>query len=397
MLKSTGQPIDPGSNLLEKGLLWSATAAASCSLLSISAVQSFWAVAAILGIILLLIKSRRLAVPGFFWPLLVYAGWSLLAAAASTNPAVSLPASRKLLIFLIVPIVPAAFSRGSNLKFAVGAIYASGLIASIYALAYFFLKARKAAEPVRIRGFMGHYMTQGGVLALFLAFALALLIFSRGKPRWAWAAVLVPAGAALMFTLARNAWLGAGAAVALILAIWKPKALLLVPIAAGLLYAIGPAAVKLRVRSIFDTHDNSSIARLEYARAGLKIIGERPVFGTGPNTVHVVFQDPKYGLSDYARPNVHLHNNLLQIAAERGLPALLAWLAFLGWAVLALFNKFKQGGPEVKALAAAGLAAVTALVVAGFFEYNFGDAEVAMFFFLIITLPFAGDKAGGRA
>ena len=44
----------------------------------------------------------------------------------------------------------------------------------------------------------------------------------------------------------------------------------------------------------------------------------------------------------------------------------------------------------------AGLAAVAVLVTAGFFEYNFGDSEVALFFLLIITLPFAGRQEGER-
>ncbi len=386
----------PGETLIDKGILWTAAAAALFSLISITAIQALWAIAALFWFDLLAEKKRRFEAPGFFWPLLVYVGWSLLAAAASTNPAVSLAASRKMLIFLIVPIIPAAFPSLRSLKFPIWAIFGSGLAASIYGLAYFYFKARTAVEPVRIRGFMGHYMTQAGLLGLFLALALAMAVFGRGKPRLLWAAVLVPAGAALMMTLTRNAWIGVGAAFLVILALWKPKALILAPVLAGLLYLAGPAAVKSRIRSIFDRNDNSNIARVEYARAGLKIIGERPIFGTGPNTVHVVFQDPRYGLGDYARRNVHLHNNFLQIAAERGIPALLAWLAFLGWAAISLLHRFKAETGEPRALAAAGLAALAALVAAGFFEYNFGDSEVALFFFLIITLPFAAKRDGAR-
>ena len=397
MMTSSRSSAVPGATLIDKSILLTAAAAALCSLISISALQALWAIAALFWFDLLAEKKRRFEAPGFFWPLLVYVGWSLLAAAASTNPAVSLTASRKMLIFLIVPVIPAAFPSLRSLKFPIWAIFGSGLAASIYALAYFYFKARTAVEPVRIRGFMGHYMTQAGLLGLFLAFAVGLAVFGRGKPRLIWAAVVVPAGAALMMTLTRNAWLGVGAAIVLILALWKPKALVLAPIFAGLLYLAGPAAVKSRLRSVFDGRDPSNVARLEYARAGLKIISERPLFGTGPNTVHVVFQDPKYGLGDYARRNVHLHNNFLQIAAERGLPALAAWLAFLGWAFLSLLRRFKTAAMEIRPLAAAGLAAVAALVTAGFFEYNFGDSEVAMFFLLIITLPFAAGEAGERA
>jgi O-antigen ligase len=376
--------------LAAQGLLYSASAAAFCSLLSISAVQGFWAVALLFWIELLALKQRRFQAPAFFWPLLIYTGWSLLAAAASTDPAVSLAASRKMLIFLVVPIILAAFPNRRSLGFPVWALYGSGLIASLYALGYYFLKARGAAEPVRIRGFMGHYMTQAGLLGLFLALALAWAVFGQGRPRLLWAAVLLPAGAALMATLTRNAWIGVGTGLAVVLALWKPKALLLVPLLAGLLYAAGPASVKSRVRSIFDPRDNSNIARLEYARAGLKIVGERPIFGTGPNTVHVIFQDPKYGLGDYARGNVHLHNNFLQIAAERGIPALLAWLAFLGAAAVSLLRRFRKESGTIRILAAGGLAALAALVTAGFFEYNFGDSEVALLLLLLISLPFAG-------
>jgi len=40
-------------------------------------------------------------------------------------------------------------------------------------------------------------------------------------------------------------------------------------------------------------------------------------------------------------------------------------------------------------LAAAGLAAVAAMLAAGMFEYNFGDSEFLMLFLVLITLPFA--------
>ncbi len=63
---------------------------------------------------------------------------------------------------------------------------------------------------------------------------------------------------------------------------------------------------------------------------------------------------------------------------------------------ISLLHRFKGETGELKALAAAGLAALAALVTAGFFEYNFGDSEVALFFLLIITLPFAGKWDGAR-
>lgn len=372
---------------LETALLVLAASAPLFSLISISLLQGFWSLALIVWTVLLFQKKRAFAVPGFFWPILAYSAWTLVSSAASIDPGQSFKDSRELLGFLVIPIVLAAFPRRRDLRFPAGAIFASGAAAAAWAIFYFFTRAYPGQ---RIEGFMGHYMTQAGLLGLFIAFGLAMIVFGRGKTRLAWAAVLAPAGAALIMTLTRNAWLGVAAAGCLILALWKPKALLIAPLAAGLLFLAGPPAVKSRVLSIFDRQDPSNIARLEYARVGLKIIGEKPIFGTGPDTVDRVFQDPRYGLSDYARGNVHLHNNILQIAAERGLPALAAWLVFLGWAFLSLFRRFKTGGAAIRPLAAGGLAALAALVTAGFFEYNFGDSEVALFAFLLMALPFAG-------
>ena len=157
--------------------------------------------------------------------------------------------------------------------------------------------------------------------------------------------------------------------------------------------------MKKRALSIFRLDSYGNALRFEYMGAGLKIIRDFPLHGTGPDTVDMVFQDPKYGLSSEARRNVHLHNNIIQIAAERGIPALLAWLAFVGWAGASLAGLLKTRDPSVLPYAAAGTAALLAFFAAGLFEYNFGDSEVIVLLLYLITLPFAvraGAKRPGR-
>jgi len=371
---------------LAVALLASVSAALLFALVSISLTQAFWALALLAFLILLARRERRFSVPFFFWPLLAYAGWSLLATAASIDLRSSMKDAPELLIILLVPVVVAAIRRASDLRYPLAALFASGLAASLWAGVQF-LGRTKADQ--RIEGFMTHYMTQAGLLGLFIVFALAQALFGRGRARLAWAAALLPSGAALVMTLTRNAWLGAAAAAVLLLALWKPKALLLAPVLAGLLYLAAPGTVKSRLLSIFDRTDPSNLARIEYAGMGLKVIGQKPLFGVGPDTVDELFDEPAYGLSDYARRSVHLHNNALQIAAERGLPALAAWLAFLVYAAIHLAKRFRAGGPAARPLAAAGLGALALLFVAGFFEYSFGDSEIAMLLLFMLALPFA--------
>ena len=93
--------------------------------------------------------------------------------------------------------------------------------------------------------------------------------------------------------------------------------------------------------------------------------------------------------------NPHLHNVPLQIAAERGLPALAVWIWFVVLAVRGLLQKLKAGSD--RALAAGGLAAIIAMLAAGMFEYNFGDSEFLMLLLVLITLPYAADRASSQA
>src|SRR5262249_12056216 len=85
--------------------------------------------------------------------------------------------------------------------------------------------------------------------------------------------------------------------------------------------------------------------------------------------------------------NPHLHNVPLQIAAERGLPALAVWIAFVVALTAGVFRLFRTSADRT--LPAAALAAIGAMLAAGIFEYNFGDSEFLMLFLVIVTLPFA--------
>jgi O-antigen ligase len=194
---------------------------------------------------------------------------------------------------------------------------------------------------------------------------------------------------ALVLTLTRSAWIGLAFAAAVVLAFYKPKTLIFIPIAISFFFLLSPQHVKRRALSIFSKRHYSNAQRIEYFHAGIQIIKEKPIFGTGPCTVHMVFQNPKYGLSEVAKRNVHLHSNIIQIGAERGIPALLAWLTFIGWAALSLLKLLCDKDPILRPMTVGALAALTGLFVAGFFEYNFGDSEITVLFLYLITIPFA--------
>ncbi len=356
------------------------------SMLSITVSQVFLFIALIGWMILLIKKKQRPQFPLFFWALIAYSFFSLFACAMSDNPSVSFKNSRELLLFLIVPITFSGFQKVRDMRFAHFALLASALLSIIFS---FFYSLFVAPPGERVAGFMGHYMTQAGLLMLFSAFSLSHFLFLRGKIRILWGIAFCLTSMALLLTLTRNAWIGLIIIASTLLLLYKPKALIVIPVLAAVTFAISPQHIKRRALSTFSLKTYSNAQRIEYLKAGIKIIKDYPVFGTGPNTVDVVFQRPKYQLSEEARQNVHLHNNCIQIGAERGIPTLIVWGFFMVCSFFSLTKLLKNKDPLLFPLTAAALASLLALTVAGLFEYNFGDSEVMTLFLYLITIPFA--------
>lgn len=376
-------------SFISLALPWTLAGSLLFAFISISLTQIFLAAALISWAYLLIKGNKTFSVPGFFWPLLVYAALSLLASFFSVNPEISLKDSRELLLFLIVPITAAALTENKAARKTTLAILVSGLASCLYSI-FIFLFEAQAGE--RVAGFMGHYMTQAGLLVMLSALTLGMLFFGRNGLKWLWALGTVLAGFCLILTMTRSAWIGFGVVATIMLLLYKPKTLAVIPVAAALVFLLSPSPIKRRALSIFSLKGYSNQQRVQYFHAGLKIIAEHPWLGTGPDTVDMVFQNPKYGLPEQARRNVHLHNNFTQIAAERGIPTLAAWLAFLTWTFISLvrmLGQFRIREPSLYPHAAGGLAALVSLVISGLFEYNFADSEITMLFLYMITAPFA--------
>jgi O-antigen ligase len=120
------------------------------------------------------------------------------------------------------------------------------------------------------------------------------------------------------------------------------------------------------------------------------MVEARPLTGVGPDMVSRVYEEYRDPLA--VEPmNPHLHNVPIQIAAERGLPALGIWLWFIVTLVARLLATMRTTRHPF--LAATALAAIASMLAAGLFEYNFGDSEFLMLFLVLITLPFAADRA----
>jgi O-antigen ligase len=331
----------------------------------------------------LIVRHERPEAPPWFWPLLAYVGISVVATAFSLDRWQSLGAAKQMLLYLIVP---ATFSIGTGRRahtlwmviITVGAVSAVVGVVEYGVLNYDSLGQRP-------RGTLGHYMTYSGLLMLVVCSVAARLLYERRD--WVWPALVMPALlVALALTFTRSAWVGACVGVGLLLLLRDLRLFGILPVVAALFIALSPTAVTDRAYSMFNLKDPTNRDRLAMFQAGAAIVKRYPLTGVGPNVVHEIY--PTYRQStavDQTPP--HLHNVPLQIAAERGLPALGIWLWFVCSAAFGLWRLFRTGSSRY--LAAAGLGALAAMLAAGFFEYNFGDSEFLVTFLLLLTLPWA--------
>jgi O-antigen ligase len=173
----------------------------------------------------------------------------------------------------------------------------------------------------------------------------------------------------------------------------RPRGLLLIPPVLAIVFLLMPRGIQDRMRSIGDLSDPTSRDRIAMARAGLHMVADHPLFAVGPDMVQRLY--PLYREPDAVRLHVpHLHNNAIQIAASNGLPAAAAYLCLVGLFFVRAVKLLKnETRPDRAALLSGALLAVSALTVAGLFEYNFGDTEVEMATLLVMAIPFSGALA----
>jgi O-antigen ligase len=373
------------STRLEQAGAIALTAAAGAIQFSIAIGQILIAVAAACWLGMLVKRREWPSAPRLFWPLAIYGVLTLVSAVFSPQPRVSLIDCKQLVLFALVPMTYGLITN-KRAQTLVTVILSFGAVSAAYGIMVQYAWLHYDNLGRRPQGTLGHYMTYSGLLMLVIGLALARALF--GKRDRTWAALVLPALlVAISLTLTRNAWVGVSAAAALLFILKDFRLLALLPVMAGIFLMLAPATVTARFKSIIDPSDPSNRDRLAMAREGRHMIRAHPFVGVGPNMVQPLYQEYR---DPEAAVNPHLHNVPLQIAAERGLPALAAWLAFIALLAVNLVASFYRS--EQPYFAAAALAGVVSMLAAGMFEYNFGDSEFLILFLILITLPFAAAR-----
>jgi putative inorganic carbon (hco3(-)) transporter len=349
---------------------------------SIAAAHILLALATALWLGVLLRNRERIEVPGMFWPLAAYAAATLVASVFSVDPAISLVDSKQLVLLVIVPLAYRLF-RGNRALLAVDVIITVGAISAAFGIIQYLILSYDNLGR-RPQGMLGLYMTYSGLLMLVTCAAVARIMFAQHHRGWA-AAVLPALVFALAFSFTRSAWVGACVGVGILFLLRDFRLIALLPIALGVFLVLAPTNLSARLYSTFSLTDPSNVDRVAMVKSGWRMVQKDPLTGVGPDMVIQVYPTirDKTAINQLAP---HLHNVPLQIAAERGIPALLVWMWFIATLIRDFFRQRRASFPS---LSNGGLAVIGAMLAAGLFEYNFGDSEFLMLFLVLVTLPYA--------
>jgi putative inorganic carbon (HCO3(-)) transporter len=315
---------------------------------------------------------------------------SILSCAFSTLPSRSFIQIKGFGTFLLVVFVAALLDDEDDVRLFVDAWRTTALYLVLRGLVEWLAGADNL--DARVSGGLSVYMTYAGLLLVFVP-----LLGSRGLSggrrisRVADAIVAAAGVFAIALTLTRSAYLGLAIGLLVVLLAARPRLALVAPFGIALFVVIMPLAVRDRLMSATNPRDVTMNDRVAMWKAGAAMIRERPLFGVGPGRVKALY--PVYRVSGWVEPRPgHLHNNVVMIAAETGIPSLLAYLWFVGAFFAAALRQVRASarGEPLRGVTLGAIGAMVSIFAAGMFEYNFGDVEVLMATLVVATLPFAG-------
>ena len=335
---------------------------------------------------------------GFEWPLLVFVIVALISTALSELPLTSFRNLRHLLTILGAYTVAFSLRRQPQWRQPLlWTFIGVATLASIWGLLEYTLGLSRKVQSTQ-----GTTMTWGALCVMFMSFTLQMALAApTSRERWFARAQFIPQFFAMLFSLVRGAYVGfASSIIYLLKPYWSNRRLLLRKILPALLLLvitttlISPQNVQQRFAAIFDLNTGSTQVRLIQWKHALTIAADHPVFGVGWRDLQAVLR--QYAVPD---PNIpenitkdvfsigHFHSNYFTILVCFGVTGLLAFacLMLAVWRALgvAIKNTHDENG---RLVIFASRAALLGFLVAGIFDWTFGDAEVVTMLWFVVGL-----------
>lgn len=256
--------------------------------------------------------------------------------------------------------------------------------------------AIRRGRPERAQGHLYHYMPYAGELlevGLLLSGLLVMVPKNRRGTRVSLAVLFAGVAAALAATLTRI-YLGA-MMLGCTFQVWLAHKRYRFAALVALLLALAAATLFIEKERGFGWLAPSDLGteyRLSMWKESVQLIKSHPLLGIGPDSV--LQYGERWNVPAYKEFSVvsHFHSTYIEVAVDCGLPCLAAWLWLMGAYLVWLWRQWKEAGswPWFSRGVLLGVwAAVIGFVLAGFVQYNLGDGEVMMLFWLFMGMVVA--------
>lgn len=306
---------------------------------------------------------------------------ALCLSAARALPATSNPEPlKKLLLIPFVHVTAAALNSSQRARTGLRLFVIALAVTAIVAGSVFLLRAH--APGARLRS-TNHYMTFSGLLLLALPLAGTAAATGPRRLRPAYALATFVMAWAMLLTLTRGAWIGAGVALAVVVARVRRRWLVFVPLLAAAALFLAPAPYRQRALLTFDPTYFSNADRVQMWKAGLAMWREHPWTGVGLGDLKPIYRE--FASADVPRTYGHLHNDWVHLLATTGIlgTAAFAWL-MVGFGRIVWRSDARAGDPELRALALGAWGSFWGFQTMGLFEWNFGDVEVMLALYFLV-------------
>lgn len=254
-------------------------------------------------------------------------------------------------------------------------------------------------RDTRASGFFGHYITFAEALQLIASLALGLLIVVPGgvfsRNRILLAVALAVYGVALFLTLTRASWLSFLISAGVMVLFGASRRTVLISIALVVPLVVAGLVFLQQKRQVgfLDLNDYSTTWRMMVWREGFDLLKSDPrhlAVGIGMDSIKTHWQE-WHLFDDGRQPVGHMHSTPLQLALERGVPTLIAWIVWMFIYLRMLWRGLRRKDLEwpSRGILLGAFGGTIGFLTSGLVHYNWGDSEVVMIFYLIMGLSIA--------
>lgn len=255
-------------------------------------------------------------------------------------------------------------------------------------------------HPFRAQGTYDHFVTYADVLVQIALLAFGLFVTCpaiRARQKFLLGLACVGMGCALWLTLTRMAMASFLLGVVLIVFLacrWRAR---LMVICLVLIATVAGGFLLHRGRGLgwINLNDQEGQYRLLMWKDGIRLVRDHPWLGIGMESLKTHWREWHIEAYEKFSLHSHFHTTPLQIAVERGLLTFASWLWFLA-AYLAILRRLVRRTAKsdwyLQGLSLGLLGATCGFLLGSLTDYNWGDSEVVMIFWMFVGWGLALDR-----